>query len=84
MRFKTFKWPIQRLSVSIADDLQRCLGWSTALAAPQPDKRSVLTTDDLFLALLTQDNPARDTLVSLGKDPSEMRTEVMRARPAPG
>jgi hypothetical protein len=23
----TFKWPIQTLSVSIADDLQRCLGW---------------------------------------------------------
>jgi ATP-dependent Clp protease ATP-binding subunit ClpA len=158
-----FKWPIQTMSVSIADDLQRCLGWSTALAAPQPatsvtlllaileagngttaqrvldeagvtahdvepleveararqpaakglkrlagrvpglthgsdleralrqatnlafvDKRSVLTTDDLFLALLTQDSPARDTLVSLGKDPSEMRTEVMRSRPAPG
>jgi Clp amino terminal domain, pathogenicity island component len=156
------KWPIQTLSVSIADDLQRCLGWSTALAAPQPtsvtlllaileagngttaqrildeagvtahdvepleveararqpaakglkrlagrvpglthgndleralrqatnlafvDGRTVLTTDDLFLALLTQDNPARDTLVSLGKDPSEMRTEVMRSRPAPG
>jgi hypothetical protein len=114
-----FKWPIQTLSVSIADDLQRCLGWSTALAAPQPatsvtlllaileagglthgsdleralrqatnlafvDRRSVLTTDHLFLALLTQDSPARDTLVSLGKDPSEMRTEVMRSRPAPG
>jgi hypothetical protein len=159
-----FKWPIQTLSVSIADDLQRCLGWSTVLAAPQPatsvtlllaileagngttaqrvldeagvtardvepleieararqpaakglkrlagrvpglthgsdleralrqatnvalvdDKRTVLTTDDLFLALLTQDSPARDTLVSLGKDPSEMRTAVMRSRPVPG
>jgi hypothetical protein len=158
-----FRWPIQTTSVSIADDLQRCLGWSTALAAPQPatsvtlllaileagsgttaqrvldeagvtahdvepleveararqpaakglkrfagrvpglthgsdleralrhatnlafvNKRSVLTTDDLFLALLTQDSPARDALVSLGKHPSEMRTEVMRSRPAPG
>lgn len=155
--------PIHVKSVSIADDLQRCLGWSTALASPQPatsvtlllaileagrgttaqrvlddagvtapdveplevaartgqpaakglrrlakrlpgvthaadldralkraidlafvDQRSVVTTDDLFLALLTQAGPARDVLVSLGQDPSAMRTEVMRSRPASG
>ncbi len=143
-----FKSPIQGGRVSFADDLQRCLGWSTALAAPQPatsvtfllaiveagrgtaaqrvlddadvtthdleplevaararqpatkglkrlarrvpglihgadlervlrraielvlvDKRRVLTTDDMFLALLADDGPAKATLVSLGKDP---------------
>ncbi len=161
MRFRS---PIQvGPSVSLADDLQRCLGWSTALAAPQPatsvtlllafveagagttaqrvldeasvtthdleplevaararepaakglkrlarrvpglthgadlervlrratnlvllDKRRVLTSDDMFLALLTEDGPAKAALVSLGKDPSAMRSEVMRSRPSPG
>jgi hypothetical protein len=158
-----FKSPIQvGPMVSVADDLQRCLGWSTALAAPQPatsvtlllaileagrgttaqrvlddagvtthdleplevaararqpaakglkrlarrvpglthgadlervlrratelafvDKRRVLTTDDMFLALLTEDGPAKAALISLGKDPSAMRSEVMRSRPLP-
>lgn len=157
-----FKSPIQSGGVSIADDLQRCLTWSTALAAPQPatsvtfllaiveagrgttaqrvlddadvathdleplevaararqpaakglkrlahrvpglvhgadlervlrratelalvDKRSVLTTDDLFLAVLIDDGPAKAALISLGKDPSALRSEVMRARPVP-
>lgn len=159
MRFKS---PIQVGGVSVADDLQRCLGWSTRLAAPQPatsvtflraileagrgttaqrvlddagvttldleplevadraqqpapkglrrlasrvpglthgadlervlrratelvllDKRRVLTTDDMFLVLLTEDGPAKTALVSLGKDPSAMRSEVMRSRPVP-
>jgi hypothetical protein len=159
MRFKS---PIQLGGVSFADDLRRCLAWSTALAAPQPatsvtllravleagrgttaqrvlddagvtthdlepldvaararqpaptglkrlasrvpglthsadlervlrravslavlDKRRVLTSDDMFLALLTEDGPAIDALVSLGKDPSAMRSEVMRSRPLP-
>jgi hypothetical protein len=158
-----FKSPIQvGPMVSVADDLQRCLGWSTALAAPEPatsvtlllaileagrgttaqrvlddagvtthdleplevaararqpaprglkrlarrvpglthgadlervlrratelafvDKRRVLTTDDMFLSLLTEDGPAKAALISLGKDPSAMRSEVMRSRPVP-
>jgi hypothetical protein len=158
-----FKSPIRvGPPVSVADDLQRCLVWSTALAAPQPansvtlllaflkagtgttaqhvlddaavtthdleplelaararqpaakglkrlarrvpglthgadleralrratnlvllDQRSILTSDDMFLALLTEHGPAKDALVSLGKDPSAMRNEVMRSRPAP-
>ena len=157
-----FKSPIQMGGVSFADDLQRCLGWRTALAAPQPatsvtlllaileagrgttaqrvlddagvtthdleplevaararqpaakglkrlarrvpglthgadlehvlrratnlvllDKRRVLTSDAMFLALLTEDGPAKAALVSLGKDPSAMRSEVMRSRPLP-
>jgi Clp amino terminal domain, pathogenicity island component len=148
--------------VSVADDLQRCLGWSTALATPEPatsvtlllaileagrgttvqrvlddagvtthdleplevaararqpaarglkrlarrvpglthgadlervlrratelvllDKGRVLTSDDMFLALLTEDGPAKAALISLGKDPSAMRSEVMRSRPVP-
>ena len=156
-----FKPPIQVGRVSFADDLQRCLAWSTALAAPHPatsvtlllafleagtgttaqrvlddagvtthdleplkvatrarqpagkglkrlarrvpglthgadleralrratnqmllDKRSVLTSDDMFLAILMEDGPAKDALVSLGKDPSAMRSELMRSRPA--
>jgi Clp amino terminal domain, pathogenicity island component len=158
MRFKS---PLQVGRVSLADDLQRCLAWSTALAAPQPatsvtlllsffeagrgtiaqrvlddagvtthdleplemaararqptakglkrlarrvpglthsaeieralrrasnqmllEKRNVLTSDDVFLALLMEDGTAKDALVSLGKDPSAMRSEVMRPRPA--
>jgi Clp amino terminal domain, pathogenicity island component len=157
-----FKSPIQVGGVSIADDLQRCLGWSTAVAAPQPatsvtlllaileagrgmtaqrvlddagvtthdleplelaararqpepkglkrlarrvpglthgsdlehvlrrttelaflDKRKVITSDDMFLALLTEDGPAKAALITLGKDPSAMRNEVMRFRPVP-
>jgi len=157
-----FTSPIRVGRLSFADDLQRCLAWSTALAAPQPatsvtlllaileagtgttaqrvlddagvtthdlqplevaaragqpaakglkrlarrvpglthsadleralrraanqmslDKRSVLTSDDMFLALLTEDGPARDALVSLGKEPSAMRSKVMRSRPPP-
>ena len=157
-----FKSPIQVGGVSFADDLQRWLGWSTALAAPQPatsvtlllaileagrgttaqrvlddagvtthdleplevaararqpaakglmrlagrvpglthgadlervlrrathlvllDKRRVLTSDDVFLALLTEDGPAKAAIISLGKDPSAMRSEVMRSRPVP-
>jgi Clp amino terminal domain, pathogenicity island component len=156
------KSPIQVGGVSFADDLQRCLAWSTTLAAPQPatsvtlllavleagrgttaqrvlddagvttqdleplelaararqpapkglkrlasrvpglthgadfervlrravglavlDKRRVLTSDDMFLALLTEEGPATDALVSLGKDPSAMRSEVIRSRPLP-
>jgi hypothetical protein len=42
-----FKSPIQVGGVSVADDLQRCLGWSTALAAPQP-----ATSVTLLLAIL--------------------------------
>ena len=157
-----FKSPIQVGGVSFGEDLQRCLGWSTALAAPQPatsvtlllaileagrgttaqrvlddagvtthdleplevaararqpaakglrrlasrvpglthgadlerllrratnlallDKRKVLTSDDMFLALLTEDGPAKAALISLRKDPSAMRSEVMRSRPLP-
>lgn len=157
-----FKSPIQVGGVSVAADLQRCLGWSTSLAAPQPatsvtlllaileagrdttsqrvlydagvtthdlepleeaararqprakglrrlasrvpglthgadlervlrratdlvllDKRRDLTTDDMFVALLTEDGPAKAALISLGKDPSAMRSEVMRSRPLP-
>jgi hypothetical protein len=136
--------------VSFSDDLQRCIGWSTALSAPRPatsitlllaileagagttaqrllidaglttqtlepfelaargpepepasglrrliraplgvrhsadmervlrraaeqgfiQKRSILTTDDLLLALVMEDGPAKDTLAALGIDPS--------------
>jgi hypothetical protein len=42
-----FKSPIQVGGVSVADDLQRCLGWSTTLAAPQP-----ATSVTLLLAIL--------------------------------
>jgi hypothetical protein len=149
--------------VSFSDDYQRCVGWSTALAAPQratsvtlllaileagagttaqtllvdagvitkdlephevaargsqPDprrglsrlvrlplgmrhsadmervlrraseqgfvrKRRLLTTDDLLLALVTADSPAKDTLVSLGVDPSLLRSQLIQARPPP-
>ena len=157
-----FKSPIQVGGVSFADDLQRCLGWSTALAAPQPatsvtfllaileagrgttaqrvlDDAGVTTHDleplevaararqpaakglkrlarrvpgltygadlervlrrAIHLVLLDkrrvpdqrrhvpgpshEDGPARAALVSLGKDPSAMRSEVMRSRPVP-
>jgi hypothetical protein len=37
----------------------------------------------MFLALLTEDGPAKGALISLGKDPSAMRSEVMRSRPLP-
>jgi hypothetical protein len=47
------------------------------------EQRRVVTSDDLFVALLTQDRPAKDTLVSLGMDPSAMRSQVMRSRPPP-
>ena len=47
------------------------------------DKRRVLTGDDMFLALLTEDGPAKAALISLDKDPSAMRSEVMRSRPLP-
>jgi Clp amino terminal domain, pathogenicity island component len=62
-------------------DLERVLRRATELALV--DKRSVLTTNDLFLALLTDDGPAKAALISLGKDPSAMRSEVMRSRPVP-
>lgn len=144
---------------NIADDLQRCLAWSTALAAPQRptsvtlllailevgegstaqrvmtdagvttqalepfevaardaagtrrglkgvvrlpsglsyggdgerairlaaelcimDKRHVITTDDLFLALVMRDRAAQAALISLGADPSAMRSQVARSR----
>ena len=42
-----FKSPIQMGGVSVADDRQRCLVWSTALAAPQP-----ATSVTLLLAIL--------------------------------
>jgi len=48
------------------------------------DKRRDLTTDDMFLALLTEDGPAKAALISLGRDPSAMRSEMMRSRPLPG
>jgi hypothetical protein len=47
------------------------------------DKRRVLTSDDMFLALLNEDGPAKAALISLGTDPSAMRSEVMRSRPVP-
>jgi hypothetical protein len=158
-----FKSPIQvGPSVSLADDLQRCLTWSTALAAPQPatsltlllafveagrgstaqrvlddagvtthdleplevaararhpaakglkrllrrvpglthspdleqalrratnlillERRRVLTSDDVFLALLTENGRAKEALVSLGKNPAAMRSEAMRSRRSP-
>jgi hypothetical protein len=145
---------------NIADDLQRCLAWSTALAAPQRptsvtlllaildvgegstaqrvmtdagvttqalepfevaardaaagtrrglkrlvrlpsglshgadgdrairlaaelcimDKRHVITTDDLFLGLVMRDCAAQAALISLGTDPSAMRSQVARSR----
>jgi hypothetical protein len=37
----------------------------------------------MFLALLTEDGPAKAALISLGKDPTAMRSEVMRSRPVP-
>ena len=149
--------------VSFSDDYQRCIGWSTALAAPQratsvtlllaileagagttaqtllvdagvttkdvephelavrgpkPEprrglrrlvrlpvglrhssdlervlrraseqgfvrKRKVLTADDLLLALVTEDGPVKDTLVSLGVDPSFLRSQLVHAEPPP-
>lgn len=47
------------------------------------EKRTVLTCDDVFLALLTADGPAKDAVVSLGQDPSEMRSQVMDSRASP-
>ena len=150
--------------VSFSDDFQRCIGWSTALAAPQRatsvtlllaileagagttahtllvdagvttqalepfeldsrgreseprrglrrlvrlplglrhsadlervlrrasqqgfvSKRPVLTTDDLLLALVMEEGPAKDTLVSLGIDPSVLRSQLMQPDPPPG
>jgi len=147
--------------VSFSDDYQRCIGWSTALAAPQratsvtlllaileagggttaqtvlvnagvttkdlephelavrdpkPEprrglrrlvrlplgirhtadlervlrraseqgfvrKRKVLTADDLLLALVTEDGPAKDTLVAIGADPSLLRSQLIQADP---
>jgi ATP-dependent Clp protease ATP-binding subunit ClpA len=158
-----FRSPIRVESVSFSDDAQRCMGWSTALAAPQmatsvtlllaileagagttaqrlladaglttqdleplelaargpepgprkglkrlvrlplgirqsadmervlrrateqtfTQKRRVLTTDDLLLALVMEDGPAKDVLVSLGVDPSGLRSELMQSSPAP-
>ena len=155
MGFMTFR-------SNIADDLQRCLAWSTALAAPQRptsvtlllailevgegstaqrvmtdagvttqglepfevaardasagtrrglkrlvrlplglsyggdgdrairlaaelcimDKRHVITIDDLFLALVMRDRAAQAALISLGTDPSAMRSQVARSRTA--
>jgi hypothetical protein len=60
-------------------DLERALRQASELCILT--ERKVVTTDDVFLALLTMDSPAKDTLVSLGADPSAMRTEVMRSRP---
>jgi hypothetical protein len=146
---------------NIADDLQRCLAWSTALAAPQRptsvtlllatlevgegstaqrvmtdagvttqalepfevaardapgtrrglkrlvrlplglsyggdgdrairlaaelcimDKRHVITTDDLFLALVMRDRAAQAALISQGADPSARRSQLARSRTA--
>jgi Clp amino terminal domain, pathogenicity island component len=163
-----FRSPIRVESVSYSDDAQRCMGWSTALAAPRratsvtlllaileagagttarrllvdaglttqaleplevaargpergprkglrrlvrlplgirqsadyervvqraglqlpvrqgfAQKRRVLTTDDLLLALLMEDGPAKDALVSLGIDPSGLRSELMQSSPTP-
>jgi hypothetical protein len=155
--------PISMESVSFSDDLQRCVGWSTALAAPRPatsvtlllaileagagttaqrllldagvttqalepfelatrgpepgrakglrrlvrlplgvrhsadmervlrraaeqgfvQKRRLLTADDLLLALVMEDGPAKDTLVSLGVDPGGLRSALMQARVPP-
>jgi hypothetical protein len=46
-------------------------------------KRSVLTTDDLLLALVMEDGPAKDTLVSLEIDPSILRSQLMQLDPPP-
>ena len=47
------------------------------------EKRTVLNCDDVFLALLVAPGPAKDALVSLGKDPSEMRARMMQSGPSP-
>jgi hypothetical protein len=62
-------------------DFERVLRRATHLVLL--DKRRVLTSDDMFLALLTEDGPAKAALISLGKDPTAMRSEVMRSRPVP-
>lgn len=46
-------------------------------------KRTVLTTDDLLLALVMEDGPAKETLVSLGVDPSGLRSQLMQPDPPP-
>jgi hypothetical protein len=46
-------------------------------------KRSVLTTDDLLLALVMENGPAKDTLVSLGLEPSALRSQLMQSGPPP-
>jgi hypothetical protein len=46
-------------------------------------KRNVLTADDLLLALVMDDGPGKDTLVSLGIDPSLLRSRLMQADPPP-
>jgi hypothetical protein len=57
--------------------LRRAVGQSLV------QKRSVLTADDLLLALVMEDGPAKDTLVSLGIDPSGLRRQLMQSRPPP-
>lgn len=46
------------------------------------DKRHVITTDDLFLALVMRDRAAQAALISLGTDPSAMRSQVAPSRTA--
>jgi hypothetical protein len=46
-------------------------------------KAKVVTTDDVFLAMVIEDGPAKEALVSLGMDASAMRSEVMRTRAGP-
>jgi hypothetical protein len=54
------------VGVSVADDLQRCLGWSTALAAPQP-----ATSVTLLLAIL---EAGRGTTAQRGLDDAGVTT----------
>lgn len=59
-------------------DLDRALRRAAELSIM--DRRRVVTIDDLFLSLLTEDCPGRQALESLGKDPTAMRSEMMRTK----
>jgi hypothetical protein len=72
-----FKSPIQVGRVSIADDLQRCLGWSTSLAAPQP-----ATSVTLLLAILEagRDTTAQRVLDDAGVTTHDLEPLEVAAR----